>query len=68
MSELSEGGGGQAYLGICPKFSRFFLVTPPLSQLPEENADSIKEAWAYCQSFLDGLHNRVAQNFKSIKI
>ena len=28
-SELSEGGGGQAQLGIFPKFSRFILVTPP---------------------------------------
>ena len=25
------GGGGQAYLGHCPKFSCFLIMTPPLS-------------------------------------
>ena len=32
MSQISDrGGGGQAYLGHCPKFSCFLIMTPPLS-------------------------------------
>ena len=31
-SQISDkGGGGQAYLGHCPKFSCFLIMTPPLS-------------------------------------
>ena len=29
-SEISDGGGGQAYLGIFPKFFRFFFMMAPL--------------------------------------
>ena len=28
---IGGGGGGQAYLGLCPKFSRFLIMMPPLS-------------------------------------
>ena len=31
MSQRSEGGRGQPYLGHCPKFSRFSILMPPLS-------------------------------------
>ena len=29
MSQVSYGGGGPPYLGHCPKFSRFSILTPP---------------------------------------
>ena len=31
-SEISDGGGGQAYLGIFPKFFRFFYDGSPYTQ------------------------------------
>ena len=35
MSQISDRGGGQAYLGHCPKFYRFLIMTPPLRVMLE---------------------------------
>ena len=38
---LIRGGGGQAYLGIFPKFFRFFMMAPLKSSYTAEDMDII---------------------------